>query len=214
LLGNIDISTNANRLLGIINISDNENRKLGYVKNIPEAFIAQYDYLLVSNNFTKLLFPGKFKIGQTFMIENIKRDNGNFSKTIHIFTPYKIHYVYDNRHSHDLDLEDTTEFSHSNTNATEVLKIDYGQIINSTFTYIRFALGTSNYTGYCTIQISVDNSNWTQIGSASRTGVYQTFEITAENINFRYIRFLTNISASGATVGLKVLKIVIITDQT
>jgi hypothetical protein len=209
--GKIDITDRSDRLLGNINITDNNSRNLGYVRSISDSFITDYNNLLVSNSITKLFFPGKFRITNMFIIENVKPDNGDFTKTRHIITPYKIHYVYDTRHSHDLDLIDTTEFGNNQGSPTEVFRIDYGQIINSVYTYIRITLRTPNGTAVCIIQISQDGSNWTQIATASTTSSSEVvFELTANNINFRYIRFLTyNTLGNGYLSYLKVHKIVI-----
>jgi hypothetical protein len=209
--GKVDITDRPDRLLGNIDILDNDSRKLGYVKCISDSFTTDYDKLLVSNTITKLFLPGKFRIANQFIIENVRPDDGDFTKTRHIITPYKIHYVYDKRHSHDLDLTDNTKFTIASLTPAEVLKIDYGQTINSTYLYIKIELSASNGIGKCDIEISENDSDWTQIHSVSVSGS-QIFELTTSNKTFRYLRFLLYNPVPYFSASLYVYKIIIYTN--
>jgi hypothetical protein len=207
--GKTDITDRPDRLLGNINIS---NEYILQRIQLDETKYFDYNKLIVSNNLVSYLPANSVHKVTEFIITNIQNDLGTLDKTYKYKTAQNILYVYDKRHSHDNDLEDTTTFSGSATPG--VLTLDYSNILNVNLLYIRFAFytGSSTYTAQFVIKISNDNTNWTTIGTfttTSTTAVVINKRYT--NISFRYLRFEVSIPGGGTTAYGQVRKVIILT---
>jgi len=206
--GKVDITDRTGRILGNINIS---NEYIPYRLQYDETKIFDYNKLIVSNNLVSYLPAISVHKVNEFVITNIQYDLGSLDKTYKYKTLYNIFYVYDNRHSHDNDLEDTTTFSGSQNPG--ILTLDYSNILNVKQLYIRFAFysGASGYTAQFTIKISNDNTNWTTIDTVttnSTTAVIVNKIYT--NLTFRYLRFEINIPTGGTNAYAQVRKIILL----
>jgi hypothetical protein len=205
--GKVDITDRTNRLLGNINITSE------YIVNrlqFDETKYFDYDNLLASNSLiTYLPIISIHKVNE-FIITNIKPDLGTLDRTYKYKTLGNIPYIYDNRHSHDFDLDDTTTFTgYINPG---ILTIDYNTILNVRCLYIRFAfnIGTSGYTAQFVIKISTDNTNWTTLNTFTTNSASAVVNTKIySDLTFRYLRFEISSPGGGSTSYAQVRKIII-----
>jgi hypothetical protein len=142
-------------------------------------------------------------------ILNPKPDYGVLVRSNAVETANTIVYYYDVRHSHDLDTQDTTQYSVSGTTPTAVLSYDYGSVLNAKELYLIISFWISGGTGTITVESSADGSTWSQLWSQSTSSTTETiYRPIIRNTSFRYLRF-TLVNSSTYTTFARIRKIVI-----
>jgi hypothetical protein len=139
-----------------------------------------------------------------------KPDPGILYRTYAVETVNKIVYYNDLRHSHDLDTQDTTEYTVSGTTLTEVLRYDYGAVINAKEVYFIVSARVTGGIGTVLIESSEDGSTWQEVWKTTViTGSEVFHKILRYDLTFRYLRMrLVN---SGQTATIARLRKIIIT---
>jgi hypothetical protein len=116
-----------------------------------------------------------------------------------------IHFVDDNRHTPDIDVEDTTAYN-SPYNIT--LQYDYSSVISFKQVYIKFETSRTSAGLRFWIQISQDGTTWTTIYYSENVGLRH---INFYDLTFRYLKFyMENVTPGTSGVTLKVYKIILI----
>ena len=142
-------------------------------------------------------------------ILNPKPDYGLLIRNNVVETVNTIVYYYDVRHSHDLDTQDMTEYTITNTTPTEVVKYDYGKVLNAKEVYFIVGARVTAGVGTVLIEVSEDGSTWHEIWKTTViTGSEVIHRIIRRDLTFRYLRMRLQNSGSGATVA-RLRKIVI-----
>jgi hypothetical protein len=147
-----------------------------------------------------------------YQILNLQDDMGCLARAVAIELSGTLQYVNDYRHSHDSDTEDTTTLSTGNTSETEVLRYDYGSVINAKELVIKLGYwsSSSSYAIYVKVYVSTDGTTWNEIAYFTTTSTSEVISIVKkQNISFRYLRFTLWISAY-VTAYLRVRKIFIV----
>jgi len=131
-------------------------------------------------------------------------------------TKNKIVYVYDKRHSHCLDDQDSTAYQTTSTSLAEVLKIDYGAEFNVKQIYMiaRLRSQGSGVNQTFEIQVSTDDTNyttvWSKTGNFYNGGSGVTLKETIDvNKSARYIRFMASTEDAGYWAEWVVYKLVV-----
>lgn len=147
-----------------------------------------------------------------YEILNVKPDYGLLARSRAVEIIETLHYVYDVRHSHDFEMEDTTAYSTGNTTETTVLVIDYSNIINAIVLVMKLGLWSNGSTSNVRVYVSNDGATWTLIYYANyqSAGAEGIFTPAFANITFRYIRFGLWVNTSGYFAGMRVRKIAIV----
>jgi len=122
----------------------------------------------------------------------------------------KIWYVKDVRHSHILDSHDTTLYSVTGTTVGYPLIIDYGTVINAKYIFIIFGLWVSAGQGTIYIDISQDNSTYTNVYTATSASTSEAiYAVLIPVTPFRYLRIGLVNSTTGATQA-RIRKVIIL----
>jgi hypothetical protein len=196
---------------GKIDLTDRPNRELGKIANIPDTIntIPKYvlnGYKALSSDSVITQLPIAKIIPKTCVIEITNPPYiGSLLKNNLVEVDGTIVRVNDIRHSQQIDYEDTTNFSTSNTNPTVILSYDYGAVYNVNLLYIKLSI---NSYAALSIECSTDGSNYTNIGYYSMGA--STIHIVT-NVTFRYLRFRLWTLVSGYTATATIYKIVVIT---
>jgi hypothetical protein len=199
--GKIDITDRPDRTLGILNVNSN-------IANFTDLF----------NTCFKITVDGSKVVASdsTSYVGNIKRiyynvpilefinnpPNANLGKKYILELDGIIQNVNDDRHSQNLDLEDSTYYG--DTSGT--LQLDYGSVITFKQIYIKCETTSANTKFY--IDISQDGSTWTNIFYFEKNKVHY---LNFYNKTFRYLRFSCTIIQSGAgSAGFRVYKVILV----
>jgi hypothetical protein len=185
------------------------------LKDVVDAIYPSIDYnklLVWSSEQTPPLLSAGYVPSRPYSIVNVSADLGILHRSYAIQTAYTIHYVYDLRHSHDLDTQDTTLFSMTGTTDTDLLKIDYGSTlsVNELYLILSHYLGGNVGTAY--VKVSTDGTSWTTLGSINVGSTTETYaRLLYRNLSFRYLKFSAVNTSSSGTTYLRVRKVVITT---
>ena len=145
------------------------------------------------------------------IVENISNVYGSIRDCI-IEPDGAIHEVSDVRHGKDLNTHDTTTYSTTNTTLTEMLRIEYGQLITVRFLGILLVVDVSSYHESAVDYLN-ENNVWTRIITITAPAT-DTWFIEAANIKFSALRFMLRSTTSGTgSRSIQVCKIVIIKAQ-
>jgi len=172
-----------------------------------------YDKLVVYSFNAPQLSTVKRVIPNTpYEILNRKRDRGVFVRSVAVEVDGVIPYVFDIRHSHDADAEDTTSYSTTSETETDMLTIDYGSVLNAKEIMAKVGLWNTGTIGYFNAYASRDGATWSKIGGASAISTSEvTFYVRVLDISFRYLKFTAWTASSTYSTYMRVRKIIIIT---
>jgi hypothetical protein len=148
----------------------------------------------------------------SYNVINYVDDVGGRVGSVVVVVDGAVYLVRDIRHSRSFINDDETVYSTTSTSQVEVLKIDYGSVINAKEILLKVGLWSSStsWPANAAVYISVDNVTWTQIAS---WGTYSTSEVifttSTGSYSFRYLSFrIWNPGA--ATTSSRLRKVVII----
>jgi len=144
-------------------------------------------------------------------IANPTDDYGLLARSRLLEVADTIHYVYDRRHSHDLETIDTTTYNTTNTSWTAVLSIDYGSVISAKLLYVRMGLYTAGALAHGKVECSVNGTAWTTLffHSTGQTSLVEYID-EARNISFQYLRLSLYTSDAAYRAYGQLRKVVII----
>ena len=130
-----------------------------------------------------------------------KPDPGILYRTYVVETVNKIVYYNDLRHSHDLDTQDTTEYTATGAAFVEAVRYDYGGVINAKEVYFIVSARVTGGVGTVTIESSEDGSMWREVWKTTViTGTEVFHRILRHNLTFRYLRMRLINSTQAATI--------------
>jgi len=148
-----------------------------------------------------------------YNVVNLVNDVGGRVGRVVVVVDGYVHLVADVRHSRDFTFDDLTVYSITTTSPTEVLKYDYGSVINAKEMLIKVSLwsSTTAYAVNAAVDVSPDDVTYTRVASWSTNSTSEVmFLISTQSYSFRYLSFKLWANGGGVTVGSRLRKVVII----
>ena len=145
-----------------------------------------------------------------YRIVGAQPDAGVITRPNVVVLQNMILYVNDLRHSHDLESEDLTTYSTTSTSFEEVLRIDYGAVLNVKELYVKFSIWNSGtYVTIVSVEVSSDGTTWSSIYSITAGATEGVRKVVARNRTMRYLRFMLRTNNSAGAAYCRVRKIVV-----
>ena len=193
---------------------DPDLKQLGYAADPSVNIVPSVDYAsTLFYDSTKLSISNvkMVVLNGLYQIINLSNDVGSLLRNYVVVVNGTIQYVYDTRHSHDLETDDATTYSTTNTSYTEVARIDYGSVLTVKEIRTKIGLWRDNYYAFAKIQYSSDGTTWYDLAPevATLNASETIFWFTKYSISFRYLRLLIN-NSGGVTTYVRWRKVIII----
>jgi len=195
---------------------DPDLKQLGYAADPSVNIVPSVDYAsTLFYDSTKLPISNvkMVVLNGLYQIINLSSDVGSLLRNYVVVVNGTIQYVNDVRHSHDVEIEDTTSYVTYNTTYTEVARIDYGSVLTVKEMYTKMGLwASSGVTAYAKIQYSSDGTTWYDLTPelSTTSTSEQIFSFRRYSLSFRYLRIILYTTSAGYGVYVRWRKIIII----